>query len=96
MDQDVRPGLASAAAVAWPIPLDAPVTSAVLFWSEVIVISLAFQIADNTGTETVADGRADSVRSSALNQVNRSKTESRVQRRAPGTCGSRRDWSRGR
>jgi hypothetical protein len=43
-----------------------------------------------------ADRRAHSVRSSALNQVNRSKTESRVQRRAPGTCGSRRDWSRGR
>src|ERR1700692_1737972 len=27
--------------------------------------------------------------------VTRSKTESRVQRRAPGTCGSRRDWSQG-
>ena len=83
-------------AFARPIPLDAPVTIAVLFWSEVIVIFLAFQIADNTGTETTADRRADSVRSSALNQVNRTKTESRVQRRAPGTCGSRRDWSRGR
>src|ERR1700730_8548884 len=28
--------------------------------------------------------------------VTRSKTESRVQRRAPGTGGARRDWSRGR
>src|ERR1700679_4140126 len=33
------PALASAAAVARPIPLDAPVTSAVLFWSVVIVPS---------------------------------------------------------
>src|SRR5580693_4537690 len=28
--------------------------------------------------------------------VTRSKRESHVQRRAPGTCGARRDWSRGR
>src|SRR5271163_1526508 len=28
--------------------------------------------------------------------VTRSKRGSRVQRRAPGTCGARRDWSRGR
>jgi hypothetical protein len=28
--------------------------------------------------------------------VTHSKRESRVQRRAPGTCGARRDWSRGR
>ena len=69
----MRTGLAFAR----PIPLDAPVTNAVLFWSEVIVISLVFQTTDKTGTETGAYRRADSVRSSALNQVNRSKTESR-------------------
>jgi len=41
--------LASADAVARPIPLDAPVTSAVLFWSVVIVLSLASQLTDKTG-----------------------------------------------
>jgi hypothetical protein len=68
----VRTGLAFAR----PIPLDAPVTSAVLFWSEVIVISLAFQITDKTGTEPL--GRRLSIRSTVQKQSRVFNEELRV------------------
>src|SRR6202047_3462514 len=79
----MAPAAASADAVARPIPREAPVTKAVLLRRAAIFLLPAIP-------------KAGSFRPCAAVVVTCSKTESGVQRRAPGTGGARRDWSRGR